>query len=358
MSVINFSFELQRGDFLLDAEAVLPGAGVTALFGASGSGKTSLLRCIAGLEEAGKGRLEVNGECWQDSDKGLFVPPHQRAIGYVFQEAALFPHIRVKGNLEYGWRRTPRGERKGQLDYACDILGIGGLLERYPHQLSGGEKQRVALGRALLNSPRLLLMDEPMAALDRARKAEIMPYLERLHAEADIPVLYVTHNLEELARIADHLVLVENGCILKQGLLAEMLVTLDLPIAQDEDAGALIKTRIAEHDDQHHLTRLGFSGGDILVGRIDRALGESLNIRIHARDVSLALEPPSKTSILNHVEAVITEMVDQGAGRIMVRLDAGGTPLLARITGLSQLRLGLEVGMSVHAQIKSVALTV
>ncbi len=358
MSGIEFSFELEQNGFQLDCKAQLPGIGVTALFGASGSGKTSLLRCIAGLEQAKKGRLTVNGECWQDSTKGLFTPPHQRALGYVFQEAALFPHLRVKANLEYGWRRTPGAKRKGNLNHICEILGIGKLLQRYPSQLSGGEKQRVALGRALLNSPQLLLMDEPMAALDRPRKAEIMPYLERLHAEADIPILYVTHDLEELARIADHLVLIEKGCILQQGPLAEMFASINLPIARDDDAGAIIKTQITRHDDEYHLTHLQFCGGEILVSHIKRAVGEPLNIRIHARDVSLALQPPGESSILNVVQAVVTEMLDQGAGRIMVRLDAGGTPLLARITHKSQSRLGLEIGTPVYAQIKSVAVTI
>jgi len=358
MNGIAFSFELEREGFQLNAEAQLPGMGITALFGASGSGKTSLLRCIAGLEQTEKGHLEVNGECWQDSAKGLFIPPHQRALGYVFQEAALFPHLRVKANLEYGWRRTPSAGRKGDLNHICDILGIGKLLQRYPHQLSGGERQRVALGRALLNSPRLLLMDEPMAALDRPRKAEIMPYLERLHAEADIPILYVTHDLEELARIADHLALVEKGRILRQGPLAEMFASIDLPIARDENAGAIIKTQVTKHDDEYHLTHLHFSGGEILISQIERAVGEPLNIRIHARDVSLALQPPGESSILNVIQAIITEMQDQGAGRIMVRLDAGGTPLLARITHKSQSRLGLEVGMPIYAQIKSVAVSI
>lgn len=359
MSVgIEFSLELERGDFRLNAEARLPGSGVTALFGVSGSGKTSLLRCIAGLEQAGRGRLAVNGELWADSAQGLFMPPHQRALGYVFQEGALFPHLSVRANLEYGWRRTPAGRRREQLDRVTEILGIGALLARYPQQLSGGEKQRVALGRALLNSPRLLLMDEPMAALDRPRKAEILPYLERLHAEAEIPVLYVTHDLDELARIADHLVLMEHGRILRQGPLGQMLSSLDLPIARDEDAGALIETTIMGHDQAYHLTRLQFSGGEILVGRIDRPAGEPLRIRIHARDVSLTLEPPGLTSILNVVEARVVDMLEQGPGRIMVRLDVQGTPLLARITRKSQERLGLAPGMAVYAQIKSVALSI
>jgi len=358
MSGIDFCFKLERDGFQLNAEAQLPGTGVTALFGASGSGKTSLLRCIAGLEQVGRGHIKINGECWQNSAKGLFLPPHQRALGYVFQESALFPHLRVKANLEYGWQRTPADKRKGDLNHICDILGIGELLQRYPHQLSGGERQRIAVGRALLNSPQLLLMDEPMAALDRPRKAEIMPYLERLHAEADIPILYVTHDLEELARIADHLVLIEKGQILKQGPLTEMFASIDLPIARDEDAGAIIKTRITQHDDEYHLTHLQFCGGEILVSRIKRAVGEPLNIRIHARDVSLALQPPGESSILNVVQATITEMVDQGAGRIMMQLDAGGTPLLARITHKSQSRLELKVGMPIYAQIKSVAVSI
>ncbi len=354
---IEFSFDLERGDFRLSAEARLPGSGVTALFGASGSGKTSLLRCIAGLEQAGRGRLEVNGECWQDSTTGLFMPPHQRALGYVFQEGALFPHLNVRANLQYGWRRTPAGKRREQLEHVTEILGIGALLARYPQQLSGGEKQRVALGRALLNSPRLLLMDEPMAALDRPRKAEILPYLERLHAEAEIPVLYVTHDLDELVRIADHLALMERGRILGQGPLGEMLASLDLPIARDEDAGALIEATIAGHDEAYHLTRLRFAGGEILVGHLDRSVGEPLRIRIHARDVSLALEPPGRTSILNVVEAQVMEMIEQGRGRIMVRLDVKGVPLLARITKKSAANLALEPGSVVYAQIKSVALT-
>jgi molybdate transport system ATP-binding protein len=354
---VGFSFNLARGGFDLNAEAQLPGSGVTALFGASGSGKTSLLRCIAGLERAA-GRLEVNGECWQDSSRGHFLPPHRRAIGYVFQEAALFPHLRVKANLEYGWRRTPVAQRRGGLERVTEILGIGQLLTRYPHQLSGGERQRVALGRALLNNPRLLLMDEPMAALDRPRKAEILPYLERLHAEAEIPVLYVTHDLEELARIADHLVLMDQGRIRGQGRLADMLCDLELPIARDEDAGALIETRIAAHDAAYHLTHLRFSGGEILVPRVAREVGEPLNIRIHARDVSLALQPPGATSILNVVQAVVMEMVEQGPGRVMVRLDVRGTTLLARITRKSRERLGLEPGTQVYAQIKSVALSI
>lgn len=353
---IGFSFALAREGFDLQAEVEVPGKGVTALFGHSGSGKTSLLRCIAGLERA-EGRLEVNGECWQDSAKGHFLPSHQRAIGYVFQEAVLFPHLRVKANLEYGWRRTPEAARRGKLGHVSEILGIGHLLGRYPRQLSGGERQRVALGRALLNSPRLLLMDEPMAALDRPRKAEILPYLERLHAEADIPVLYVTHDLEELARIADHLVLMEQGRILGQGPLTEMFSDLALPIVRDEDAGALIETRVAGHDEDYHLTHLSFSGGEILVPRVQRPVGEALNIRVHARDVSLALEPPGATSILNVVEARVVAMREQGPGRMMVRLDVRGTPLLARITRKSVDRLELKPGKIVYAQIKSVALT-
>ena len=350
-------FRLARRDFRLDVDTRFPGTGVTALFGRSGSGKTTLLRSIAGLELQAQGFLSVDGECWQDSSAGLFLPPHRRDIGYLFQEGALFPHLRVRANLSYGWRRAPGEHPAEDLERVTEILGIGHLFDRYPRQLSGGEKQRVAIGRALLNRPRLLLLDEPMAALDQARKGEIIPYLERLHSESRIPVLYVTHDLEELISIADHLVLFEKGRILKDGPIASMLSSPDLPIARQEDAGALIETRVLEHDSEFHLTRLRFCGGELTVGLLDRPVDSPVRIRIHARDVSLTLEPPGKTSILNLVPAVITEITPQNESRVIVRLNAGGTALLARITRKSEVNLGLQPGKPVYAQIKSVALT-
>jgi molybdate transport system ATP-binding protein len=354
---INFRFRLPLGTFTLDAKGEIPSRGVTALFGRSGCGKTSLLRCIAGLEQAGEAYLSIAGECWHDSDKGFYLPPHKRAIGYVFQEGMLFPHLRVGENLRFGHRRTPVGQRSEDFDRVVQLLGLGPLIDRNPAQLSGGEKQRVAIGRALLNHPRLLLMDEPMAALDRGHKKEILPYLERLHGESNIPIIYVTHDLDELARIADHLVLIEQGTILAAGPLYEMLGRVDLPIARDEEAGALFDTRIVHHDETYHLSRLAFGGCELTVGWIDRPVGAMVRIRIHAKDVSLALDPPGPTSILNVLPVTVLEMAAHGRGRMIVKLDLGGQPLLARITQKSQANLDLRPGMRVYAQIKSVALS-
>lgn len=354
---IEFRFKLPLGDFTLDAAGDLPTRGVTALFGRSGCGKTSLLRCIAGLEQPAEAYLSVAGECWHDSSRGFYLPPHQRAIGYVFQEGMLFPHLRVRENLNFGHRRTPADQRTEEFSRVVGLLGLAPLLDRSPAQLSGGEKQRVAIGRALLNHPRLLLMDEPMAALDRGHKKEILPYLERLHAQSNIPIIYVTHDLDELARIADHLVLIEQGSILAAGPLSELLARVDLPIARNEEAGALLDTRIIHHDDTYHLTRLAFDAGELTVGWIDRPVGETVRIRIHAKDVSLALEPPGRTSILNVLPVTVVEMAAHGRGRMIVKLDPGGTPLLARITQKSQANLDLKLGMKIYAQIKSVALT-
>ena len=353
---IRFQFKVKREDFNLDATATIPGQGVTALFGHSGSGKTTLLRALAGLEPDVEGKLVVAGQRWLDSEQKINLPTHQRAIGYVFQETALFPHLRVEQNLLYGWRRTAKAERRHKPPQVIDTLGLEPLLKRYPQQLSGGEKQRVAIGRALLNTPQLLLMDEPMAALDQQRKQEIMPYLERLHAEAKIPILYVTHDLEELVRIADHLLLIEQGRIIKDGPFETLLADSSLPIAQDEDAGALIKTRLTAQDEEYLLSELSFCGGTITVGHIDQPIGSEIRIRIHAKDVSLALQPQQESSVLNIVQCRITGITPQGQSRVIVSMDAGGAPLLSRITRKSADKLALVEGSEVYAQIKSVAL--
>jgi len=354
---LDFRFRLPLGDFLLDAEGSIPNRGVSALFGRSGCGKTSLLRCIAGLEPAAEGYLALGEECWHDSRRRHCVPTHERGIGYVFQEGMLFPHLKVRENLHFGHRRTPPHLRFSDFDQVVELLALAPLLERSPAQLSGGEKQRVAIGRALLNHPRLLLMDEPMAALDRGHKKEILPYLERLHGASPVPIIYVTHDLDELSRIADHLLLVEQGTILAAGPLNDMLSRIDLPIARDEDAGSLFDARIIRHDEEYHLSTLEFSGGELIVSWIDRPVGEEVRIRIQAKDISLALEPPGPTSILNILPATVREMAVHGRGRMIVRLDLGGAPLLARITRKSQVRLDLQPGMRVYAQIKSVALS-
>jgi molybdate transport system ATP-binding protein len=356
MSGLSARFRVSLGDFRLDAAFEAPGRGVTALFGHSGSGKTTLLRCLAGLERAQSGYLAVNGEIWQDEERGLFLPVHRRPLGYVFQEASLFPHLSVRRNLEYGWRRIPPARRQVGFDQAVDLLGIGHLLDRGPARLSGGERQRVAIARALLTSPRLLLMDEPLAALDLASKAEILPYLERLHDDLSIPVLYVSHAPDEVARLADHMVLMERGRAVAAGPLRDMLARLDLPLAHGDEAGTVVDTTVGSHDEAFHLSRLDFPGGSITVGAVPHAVGHPVRLRIHARDVSLALEHPGQSSILNILPATVVEIADENPSQVLVRLDCAGTPLLARITRKSCALLGLEPGMGVFAQVKSAAL--
>lgn len=354
MSELRVHFKLQLENFALDANFSAPAMGVTALFGPSGSGKTTLLRCIAGLERAA-GTLSVNGEVWQDDTR--FVTTHQRPLGYVFQEASLFPHLSVRTNLEYGYRRIAPGERRVQLDQVVEWLGLSRLIERGdPAKLSGGERQRVAIGRALLTSPRILLMDEPLSALDTQSKQEILPYLERLHRELEIPVLYVSHALDEVARLADHLVLLQQGRVIASGALHETLARLDLPTAHFDDAGAVIDAVVAQHDEAYHLTRVDFSGGNLWVGKIDQPAGSRVRARVLARDVSIAIQPPQGSSITNILSARIEEIRDEGPDKVMVRMTAGESQLLSRITRRSRDHLGLVVGMDVYAQVKSVAL--
>lgn len=352
---IEARLRLDRGDFSLDVDLKLPIRGVTALFGPSGAGKTTVLRCIAGLEQAPGGRVVFDGEPWQDGSR--FVPTHARRLGYVFQEASLFPHLTARDNLRYGWKRTPPAERRIGEDEVVALLDLAPLLQRHPDRLSGGERQRVALGRALLTSPRLLLLDEPLSALDRARKREILPYLERLRDELDVPMLYVSHSHDEVIRLADHLVLIENGRALASGPLQTMLARTDLPLAMDAEASALIETTVLAHDEAWHLTRLVFAGGELTVPRCARAPGEPLRVRVHARDVSIALARIEGSSTNNQIAARVVELAPADApAYAMVRLDSGGVPLLARITRRSADRLGLAPGQAVWVQIKSAAL--
>lgn len=354
---IHARFRVGYPGFALDVDLRLPGRGVTALFGHSGSGKTTCLRCVAGLESADMGVLEVNGELWQDSARGVFVPTHRRSLGYVFQEASLFPHLSVRRNLEFGMKRVAAATRRVAWDQAVDLLGIESLLDRMPERLSGGERQRVGIARALLTSPRLLLMDEPLAALDLKRKHEILPYLERLHDELEIPVLYVSHSPDEVARLADHVVLLDQGRVVAQGGLVATLARLDLPTAFTEDAGVVVESVIAEHDEHYHLSRLDFPGGNVLVARRPEAIGHRLRFRVHARDVSLAESRNENSSITNLLPAVVCEVVTADTpAHVLVRLDAGGTPLIARITRRSCDQLGIVTGRQMWAQIKAVAL--
>jgi molybdate transport system ATP-binding protein len=354
---IRARFRVDYPGFQLELDLSLPGRGITALFGHSGCGKTTALRCIAGLERARDGYLEVNGELWQDDANGFFLPTHRRPLGYVFQEASLFPHLSVRHNLEYGQRRSGAAARREVWEQAVALLGIGHLMERRPERLSGGERQRVAIARSLLTSPGLLLMDEPLAALDLKRKQEILPYLERLHDELAIPILYVSHQPDEVARLADHLVLLDGGKALASGPVRELMARLDLPTALEEDAGAVIEATVGQHDAAYHLTQLDFCGGAIWVSRHDLVHGRRVRLQIFARDVSLALSGHGASSILNRLAADVVDIVaGENPAHVIVRLDVGGTPLLARITRRSRDQLGLATGSRVWAQIKAVAL--
>ncbi|MBM7062090.1 molybdenum ABC transporter ATP-binding protein [Pseudomonas sp. UL073] len=355
---IEARFRLDYPQFALDVDLLLPGRGVTALYGPSGSGKTSLLRCIAGLERAGRSYLRVNGEVWQDSASRLCVPTHRRALGYVFQEASLFAHLSVRRNLEFGYRRIAAAQRRVSLEQAVELLGIGHLLERLPDRLSGGERQRVGIARALLTSPRLLLLDEPLAALDLKRKGEILPYLERLHDELEIPVLYVSHAPDEVARLADHLVLFEEGRVLASGPLGETLARLDLPTALGDDAGVVVEGRVSAFDPIYDLLSLKLPASEqtLRVAHAPLALGRRLRCKVQARDVSLSLQRPGHSSILNLLPATVCGEMPAGSGaHVLVRLEVDGTPLLARITRYSRDQLNLHPGQQLWAQVKAVA---
>jgi len=347
-------FRFSLDDFRLEVDLELPERGVTSLFGPSGCGKTSLLRAIAGLDRHDNGYLKVGELLWQDGH--TFLPPHRRPIGYVFQEASLFEHLSVQANLEYGLRRVPEAERAIPLDRAIALLGIAPLLPRKPATLSGGERQRVAIARAIAVSPRLLLMDEPLAAVDVARRQEILPWLESLHRELDIPVIHVSHAPEEVARLADHLVLMRAGRVVATGDMHDLFTRLDLPLALEADATSVIEATVSGHDEEYRLTRLEFAGGQLIMSRQAIAVGSPVRLRLAARDVSLTLQRQSGTSILNILPVTVDEISLDDEAQVTVRVLAGGIPLLARITRKSALELGLQPGIEVFAQIKGIAL--
>ncbi|MBB4019058.1 molybdate transport system ATP-binding protein [Chelatococcus caeni] len=347
----------RRGGFALEASFTAPGQGVTAVFGPSGCGKTTVLRCIAGLERL-EGTCRVTGETWQDET--TFRPPHRRPVGYVFQEASLFAHLSVEGNLLYGVRGRVPADAAVRFDDVVELLGLSPLLMRAPHNLSGGERQRVAIGRALLSQPRLLLMDEPLSALDRATKDEILPFLERLHLSLSLPVLYVTHDMREVERLADHLVLMRAGRVIAAGPLAALQSDPALPLVTARDAAVGLDAVVTHLDPAYGLATLAVDGGVFIVpAGAGTMVGERRRLRIAAGDVSLAREPPGPSTILNVLEARI-RAVEAGDNEVTAVLglghDGAGARILARITRRSFERLELSEGMAVHAQIKSVAL--
>lgn len=359
---LEIALQLQRSDFCLSVELVLPARGISVLFGASGAGKTSLLRGVAGLEQ-GTGRIALDGDTWQDSARGIFQPTWRRPLGYVFQEASLFEHLSVAGNLRYGLKhaRAGRNSRIGEApidrDALVDLLGIGHLLHRHPGQLSGGERQRVAIARALAPGPRLLLLDEPLAALDRARRQEILPWLERLREEFAVPMLYVTHSADEMSRLADCLVVMEQGQVRAVGAPAEVLAAIDPPVIRGEEGAALLVGQVAERDPAWHLARVDFPGGGLWLRDPDLPLGHPVRLRVLARDVSLATREPADSTILNHLRGVITGVVGEDhPAQCLVRVQCGGSSLLARVTRRSMDTLGLGIDSSVWVQVKSVAI--
>ena len=352
---LSLAVRLPRSAFELQVDWDIPGSGITALFGPSGSGKTTLLRCIAGLERPQDARVRFKDEIWQDGRR--FLPPHRRRIGYVFQEANLFPHLNTRRNLEYGFRRVPRGERLFQFDDAVPLLGLTQLLDHRPHQLSGGQRQRVAIARALLTSPQLLLMDEPLSHLDLASRSDLLPLLERLHDELAIPIVYVSHEINEVMRVADHLALLEGGRSVALGPIQELLTRPDLLLAHLDQAGTVLEGVIAQHDTQFHLSYVDVPGGRVAISLKSTPVGKRVRVRVEARDVSLALTPPQRSSITNVLAGRVLDVsADRDPAQRLIRIDVGGQPLLARITQRSVLQLAIEPGTRLYAQIKSVAL--
>lgn len=356
--------------FRLDVDLSLPPRGICVLFGPSGSGKTTVLRCVAGLEHADFAEVEIAGERWQDTQRGWVMPTWQRPLGYVFQEASLFDHLNVQGNLDFGRKRVrgKPGIGAGNLapDKVVELLGIGHLLTRRPHELSGGERQRVAIARALATQPRLLLLDEPLSALDTARRNDILPWLERLRDELQIPMLYVTHASDEMARLADTLVLMEQGRAIACGPVAELLCRTDLAAAHGDDAGVLLLGQVSARDAGWHLMQVTFAGGSLWLRDTGFEVGRPVRVRVLARDVSVATEPPRATSVQNLLPCTVTQVTADGsqAGQVLVALacTAGesepltGDMLLARITARAAHALALAPGMRVWAQVKAAAL--
>jgi molybdate transport system ATP-binding protein len=353
--MLTLDIEKALGAFRVKA-AFQAGAGVTVLFGRSGAGKTSIINAVAGLLRPERGRIEIDGKVLFDSERGIDLPPHARRVGYVFQEGRLFPHLDVRQNLRYaGWFSRPAPA--AEFEHVVDLLGLKDLLGRRPISLSGGEKQRVAIGRALLAQPRLLLLDEPLASLDAHRKTEILQYIEILRDEVGIPILYVSHAVEEVVRLADTVVLMSRGEVAAVGSAEEVMGRPDLrPAVGTFEGGAIIDGRVVEQDMQYDVATVAFEGGQLVLTNVDALIGEPVRVRIRARDVSIALDPPQRISVQNILPGTITDVGDPRGGVVDVSVAVGAVVLRARITERAARQLALARGMDVHALIKAVSL--
>jgi len=348
---MTLQYSLSRPDFDLDVAVDVPLRGIIGVFGESGAGKTTLLRCIAGLEQRATGRLVVAGETWQDGAKSLAA--HERAVGYVFQEPRLFAHLDVRHNIEFGRRR--RRPVNPDVDGIVELLGIGPLLDRRPAELSGGEAQRAAIARALVSGPRVVLMDEPLASLDRARRDEILPFLDRLHAESRVPVVYVSHGIDEVCRLCDQLLVMDRGRVVASGELQDVLVRTDLPVLAGDEAGTVIEADVDAWSREDGLLRLVTPAGRLWVPGAEQSPGTRVRLRIRANDVSIARSRPEASTILNILPVTVEVIEPDRGATALLRLAAGGATLLARVTRRSVRELSLVQGDAVFAQIKSAA---
>lgn len=359
MSRLVARFDTRLAEFHFDVELDVPSDGVTAVFGPSGCGKTTLLRCMAGLERSPHGVMRLGDDVWQDESRGRFLPLSQRPVGYVFQEPRLFPHLSVLANLTYGFKRVKREHRRVTVDQVVEVLGLSALLARSPGKLSGGEQQRVAIGRALLTSPRLLLMDEPLSSLDPQRKAEILPFIQDLYGRVGVPIIYVSHSVQEILQLANRLVLLKDGHIVSAGSIQEIFGRLESRgLVPDQEMGAVLDTTVVEHEEEFGLTRVEFQGNSLFVPRQGLSPGTPLRLHILSRDVSLlTAQTQGQTSALNVLEGVVVEMrtSDHDRYAVDVKIDVG-CPLLATITKKSCQQLALNPGQRVFAQVKTMAL--
>ena len=356
MSAGHCNISLRRKDFSLHAEFEIPARGVLGIVGHSGSGKTTLLRCIAGLENDASGQIMLNGQYWLNAEHNL--PTHQRNLGYVFQDSRLFPHKTVEKNLDYGVRRSRVSVTNNAVnhEHLLELLAIRHLLQRKPDEISGGEKQRVAIARALLRSPDILLMDEPLASLDDFRKQEILPYLEKLHDELSIPMIYVSHSLEEVSHLCDYILVMEQGRIAFAGDINTALVDASSPLSRASNAAAMLECVVIKQDNEYRTSTVQTSSGNQFIVQGAMVTGRKVRMLIRASDVSLCLNKPEDTSILNVIAGSVKDIDVDKDLRATLRVDCGGDQLLARITSLSLSKLKLSVGTKVYAQIKAISI--